>query len=164
MADYIKFFKVLALPATPEPDALYYVRGPEFAEFYVTSATGEVVGGGNSDMIKAVIADVFANLAPQPFSHGLLSPTLVLALPEDTYLQHVAMDIQQAFNGDDPTLRLRTDSGTVLLDTTQNDPTTAGLYETAPALLLPAGTEIYLEINPGFGASAGSGYLLFNFR
>lgn len=164
MADYIKFYKVLALPATPEPNALYYVKGTEFAEHYITSDTGEVINTGNSAAIRQVIADVFANLAPQPFSYGMASPSLILALPAAAYLQHVALDVQQAFDGETPSLRLVTDSGLVLIDTSQNDPTTEGLYETAPAAEIAAGAEIYLEILPGFGATQGSGYLLFSFR
>jgi hypothetical protein len=51
-----KEFKVVSLPATLQPDALYYVANGEYAEAYITDGAGHAKGIGNSAMISALIS------------------------------------------------------------------------------------------------------------
>lgn len=60
---YIKFFKVTSMPATPEPNAFYYVENGDFAESYLTDAGGVPKAVGNSAMVNSLIADALADFA-----------------------------------------------------------------------------------------------------
>lgn len=65
----LKFFKVLGLPSEPEANAVYYVIGDDFAEWYVTDADGVASPSGNSAMINALIEA--AELAPLTHNHAI---------------------------------------------------------------------------------------------
>lgn len=58
---YIKFFKVTAMPATPEANAFYLVLNDTFSESYVTSSSGVPKAVGNSAMINALIAEALSS-------------------------------------------------------------------------------------------------------
>ena len=50
----------------------------------------------------------------------------------------------------------------MLVSAEQNSTKFPATYETTPAAQLPAGTEIYLEITAGAGATTGAGKVLIN--
>lgn len=56
----IKFFKVLALPASPLPNSFYYVENGPFAEAFLTDDTGVAKKVGNSEMIEALTLNINA--------------------------------------------------------------------------------------------------------
>lgn len=60
MAD-VKFFKVNTLPATLEPDSLYFVANGVYAESYITDGTGTAKSLGNSAMINALVDQALSN-------------------------------------------------------------------------------------------------------
>lgn len=53
----LSFYKVTSLPATLEPDALYFVKNADYAESYLTDSTGSATSIGNSVMIDNLIAE-----------------------------------------------------------------------------------------------------------
>ncbi|WP_462383407.1 hypothetical protein [Pseudomonas sp. Marseille-QA0892] len=58
---HVKFYKVTSLPATLEPDALYFVANGAYAETYVTDGSGAAKGVGNTPMINSLIDAALAN-------------------------------------------------------------------------------------------------------
>lgn len=105
---------------------------------------------------------VSAVQAPILFSYGDASPRLVYTLVGNGFLSDLQLSIDTPFDGSSPSLLVRTGTGTILMDTDQNEPSLAATYETTPAVQLVAGTQIYIETVPGEGATAGSGRLLLN--
>lgn len=69
----LNFYKVLGLPSEPEANAVYYVIGDGFAEWYVTDADGVAKPSGNSAMINALIEA--AELAPLTHNHAISDVT-----------------------------------------------------------------------------------------
>lgn len=51
----LKFFKVLELPAEPEAHSFYFVKNGDFAEHYLTDASGEPHGVGNTEFIEYIV-------------------------------------------------------------------------------------------------------------
>lgn len=96
------------------------------------------------------------------FAFGDASPRVVMTLPEDAFIDELKVVVEQAFDGADPQISVRTNGAVILIGADQVDPTFAATYESTPQAQLPAGTEIILELDPGFGATAGRGRLLFN--
>ncbi len=96
------------------------------------------------------------------FGYGDASPRLIHVFDEQSLLAELQLVIQQPFDGEGATLRLRTGTGLVVMDTDQNAPALAATFETTPGAQLPAGTGLYLEIIPGAGATAGAGQVLLN--
>lgn len=56
----IKFFKVTVLPSVPVANAFYYVENGDYAEAYLTNASGVLKKVGNSEMIESLTLDVNA--------------------------------------------------------------------------------------------------------
>lgn len=106
--------------------------------------------------------DSGATLPPIPFSFGDASPRQVHLLTVQQLLVSLQVVVVTAFDGDSAALRLRTQSGDVLLDSDQAAPDFVATYEATPGAVLPAGTGIYLEITPGVGATAGAGFVVLN--
>ncbi len=48
----VSFYKVLALPATLQPNSFYYVENGDYAEGYLTDNAGVAKKLGNSEMIE----------------------------------------------------------------------------------------------------------------
>lgn len=101
-------------------------------------------------------------LPPISFGYGDATPRLIHAFDAPAMLAELQLVIQQPFDGEGATLRLRTDTGLVLMNTDQNAPDLAATFETTPAAKLPAGTLLYLDITPGAGATTGAGQILLN--
>jgi hypothetical protein len=97
-----------------------------------------------------------------PFGFGDASPSLVHTFAASAMLATLQLVIEEPFDGVGAALRLRTDDGLVLMEADQNAPGIPAMFETTPATQLPAGTAIYLEINPGAGATTGAGQVLLN--
>ncbi|GGJ65470.1 hypothetical protein [Deinococcus aquiradiocola] len=51
----LKFFQVVTLPGTLQPNAFYYVLNGSYSESYLTNSTGVAKAIGNSAMINALI-------------------------------------------------------------------------------------------------------------
>lgn len=101
-------------------------------------------------------------LPPIAFAFGDASPRLLHLLEDSGLLVSVQLIVSTPFDGEDPALRIRTQAGDVLLDSDQVAPDFAATYESTPGASLAAGTGIYLEITPGPGATAGSGFVVLN--
>jgi hypothetical protein len=56
----VKFFKVSTIPTTPLPNSFYYVENGEYAEAYLTDASGVLKKVGNSEMIENLTLDINA--------------------------------------------------------------------------------------------------------
>lgn len=98
------------------------------------------------------------------FSFGDASPRVMFTLPQDSLLSELQLIIRQPFNGVGAKLVVRTNGYIILMDEDQNLPDFPTTYETTPAAILPAGSQIVLEITPGVGATAGTGQLLLNLQ
>jgi hypothetical protein len=56
----LKFFKVLTLPNTLVPNAFYYVKNGNYAEQYLTDASGIATKVGNTQMIQELTQNINA--------------------------------------------------------------------------------------------------------
>lgn len=56
----VSFYKVLALPATLQPNSFYYVENGEYAESYLTDNSGVAKKMGNSQMIEDLTSTINA--------------------------------------------------------------------------------------------------------
>lgn len=101
-------------------------------------------------------------LPPIPFAYGDASPRLIHQLTETQLLVSLQVILTVPFNGEAPAILVRTQAGDALIDADQIEPGFPATYESTPGALLAAGTGIYLEITPGVGASAGSGFVVLN--
>jgi hypothetical protein len=100
--------------------------------------------------------------APLNFAYGDASPDVVFTPAVDCELTDLALQITTPFDGVGASLKVGTIADPALLmDTWQNDPGSACIYETSPHQALSAGTAVRLTINPGTGASQGAGQLIF---
>lgn len=98
------------------------------------------------------------------FTFGDATPRIMFTVPQACLLSEVQLIIRQPFNGAGASLLVRTNGYITLMDTDQNRPDFSATYETTPAAILPAGSQIVLEITPGAGATAGTGQLLLNLQ
>lgn len=96
------------------------------------------------------------------YAFGDASPRLLHSVDDDSVLVSVQLIVDVPFDGLGATMRVLTQGGDVLLDSDQVAANFAATYESTPAKLLTVGTGIYLEITPGAGATAGSGYVVLN--
>jgi hypothetical protein len=100
----LKFYKVTGLPSEPEANAIYYVIGDDFAEWYVTDVEGVASPSGNSAMINALIEA--ANLAPLD-GNGKLDPSVIPALKAHEFVvvanqaARLALTVEQVQIGDE---------------------------------------------------------------
>lgn len=95
------------------------------------------------------------------FAHGDAS-SVVLVLPSagPAEVLLVSLEIEEAFNGAGPTLRVGTGAQpSLLMGQDQNDPAVVATYEVAPRVELPASTQLVLSIAPGVGSTQGRGRL-----
>ena len=94
------------------------------------------------------------------FAWGDASPRTIFTVPASPALTlwRVGLLIDEPFNGVNPSVSVGdvTDAGR-LMAAGQNDPLTAGVYASNPAILYTPGDEIRISITPGAGATAGSG-------
>lgn len=96
-----------------------------------------------------------------PFSWGDASPASVVVAPSGKLVYQVQLHIYTSFDGVSPTLQVG-DVGQAdrLMSAAQNDPTETGTYSSSPAKIYGSDTSVLLTINPGTGATAGSGLLI----
>lgn len=96
------------------------------------------------------------------FSFGDVPERVMFTLPKAGFMDRLQLVVEVPYNGDTPTLAVRTGSGTMLMNSDENDPTFAATFDSTPQAQLPQGTQIILENSAGFGATAGKGRLLFD--
>lgn len=56
----VRFFKVVALPTTPVPNAFYFVQNGNYAESYLTDHEGNVKKMGNTQMVEELTKNINA--------------------------------------------------------------------------------------------------------
>ena len=97
--------------------------------------------------------------AKYPFSYGDATPKLITSIG-GAHITTAQIFIATTFNGVGAALQLG-DAGDLdrLITTQQVDPTRLGEFETNPWHFYASNTQILLTINPGSGASQGSGYV-----
>ena len=107
----VRFFKVETLPATLEPNALYYVINNDYVETYLSDNNGNAKSAGNSTMINNLINEALSgwgggvpNGSTVEFASNIAERDL-LATNATTNLMVVVIDAS-----DDPTV----DSGSAL--------------------------------------------------
>lgn len=96
-----------------------------------------------------------------PFAFGDASPRVVFTLPQEGTIPELQLTIRSPFDGANASIAVRTNTGIELIPADRNMPEYSGTYETTPVATLPAGTQILLEIDPGSGATKGTGLLTF---
>ena len=96
-----------------------------------------------------------------PFSWGDASPETITTIPSGKLIYEVQVHIQTAFDGASPQLQIG-DAGQAdrLMQAGQLDPTQEGSYSVSPAKVYGSDTDILLTIDPGGGATAGSGLVV----
>lgn len=94
------------------------------------------------------------------FSYGD-APQVIYGAGANKTIYSIQLIIAVAFNGTAPEITIG-DAGDNdrLLTAAKNDPAQIGTYEVYPNYAYGAGTDVYLYITPGAGASAGSGRVL----
>lgn len=60
MSFAVKFYKVLELPTSLQPNSLYFVENGDYAETYITDVNGVAKKVGNTDMIEYLTQDINA--------------------------------------------------------------------------------------------------------
>lgn len=100
---------------------------------------------------------------PINFAFGDATPTPVLTAAVKSEVMLVSLQIETPFNGVGAAVKLGTAASPgLLMDTWQNDPSTANTYDVVPRVALAAGTQIVLTITPGAGASQGTGQFVLS--
>lgn len=114
------------------------------------------------------------NINPQPtpgelvsgfnkvaFAYGDASPSKLFTIPAGKTVFTCIVVIQQAFNGTGATLKVGdSNQDDRLMSTDKNDPSIVAEFESNPGYTYSTPTELILTINPGSGATTGSGYVL----
>jgi hypothetical protein len=88
------------------------------------------------------------------------SPRVAATVPAGKMVLGVRLSVDVPFNGDGAQIMVGDLSQPDrLMAADQSDPTSACSYETSPTHRYGAATDILITINPGDGASAGTGLL-----
>lgn len=98
------------------------------------------------------------NSKSMSFSFGDATPAPIHTLPAGKAVIRCVLDIENAFNGAAPAISIGTmASPEAIMPVIANLPAEAGQYETNPAVKFLVPTALTLFIDPGAGASSGSG-------
>jgi hypothetical protein len=147
------------LPNTAVIEATYLYRD----NVATSSASWNVYGSGAQGPrgIDGLSASGF--ITPLSFSYGDASPAVALIVGQPSEILSVTLKIVSAFNGVGATLSLGTsaDSG-LIFSAAEVSPGTEAIFEFTPLLKCAAGTTLILSINPGAGATQGSGQVLMS--
>lgn len=105
------------------------------------------------------------NTTEPNFAFGDASPASLGTVPANKIVESVELFITEAFDGSGATLTV----GDVadpdgLMNAGQNNPAEVGAYSVAPGLTYGVDTEIFLTINPGSGATTGSGTVIVTYQ
>lgn len=103
------------------------------------------------------------SVPPISFAYGDAAG-IVYTAPSNGVFTVCRIDINTVFNGASPRIHVGiVGSIDALISYTQIDPTFVAKYEAAPDLFVTMGASVWLQIEPGAGATSGSGELLLNF-
>lgn len=120
-----------------------------------TSANVSVVG------VQGPTGASGASVPPHEFAWGNVSPALVHTVTGPSLFFRVTIRIRTAFNGVNPTISVGTLAQPELfVAASDNIPAQPGDYEVWVDRDLLAGDAIYVHVNPGFGATQGSGIVI----
>lgn len=100
-----------------------------------------------------------------PFNFGDATPKNVAIVPANKLIYSAKICISVPFNGTASTLSLG-DAGNAqrLVQTTEVDPYSEGIFETSPAYKYGSDTQVILTINQGLGCTQGSGIVVITFQ
>ncbi len=102
-------------------------------------------------------------IAPYEFAYNEASPATIYVVPALSLVSAVRIGVRTAFNGTGAALSVGIPGQpTLLMLTSDNDPTIAADYNTSADVELPGGTPIQLYTTPGFGATQGAGVVLID--
>jgi len=134
-----------------------------FAQLVWKGTTDDVPEGTSNlyytdDRVRAVLGRTIVG-----FAFGDASPRTIYAVPDDRLAFLVRLVIDTPFDGAGATLSVGTasDAG-ALMPADANDPATDTSYEFASNAELALGDSVQLTINPGSGATQGSGRLILD--
>ena len=96
------------------------------------------------------------------FSFNEPTPKVLKTLTAGRLISEINLSIRVPFDGSGASLAIGTASAPgELVASNENDPSRLLQFEFSPDVQYPAGTEIILTINPGTGATQGSGVVEF---
>ena len=99
------------------------------------------------------------------YSYGNVSPQLLATIPANKTIYQIELINQVSFNGTSPILTVGDASNySSLMNSTQNDPTMVGTYESTPSFSYSSVTPVYLSITPGSGTTQGSGLVIIRYQ
>ncbi len=100
-----------------------------------------------------------------PFSFGDATPLGLAIAPAGKIIECVTIYLNVAFDGENPTLQIGdAEQLDALMSTAEVNPTEAATYQTTPGFAYEDDTEILLSIDPGLGASQGSGLVVIEMQ
>jgi len=121
-----------------------------------TSATIPIALGDNDPRVEKE--------AHWTFSWGDATPDTVYTFRSSNIINKIILSINTEFNGTGAWIKVGDDSyNDSLMTEIQNIPSERGIYETNPIKRYSTGDNIVLTLNPGTGATSGSGELLILF-
>ena len=133
------------------------------------TAAGNAVQLDGNARLPAVDGSQLLNM-PTPtrlvhsFAYGDATPAMVGTLPAGAVISAVTLIILTAFNGVSPALAVGDDGNdSRFMTAEQNDAGEAVAYTTSPGEKLSAAVTVRLSIQPGTGATAGSGLLIVDY-
>lgn len=95
------------------------------------------------------------------FSFGDATPLVLFTAIAGKLIERITMFVESAFDGESPMLTIGdADNPTLLMDSSENDPTEEAAYQVTPNFFYESNTQVLLFINPGLGASQGSGLVV----
>ena len=148
----IRQYRVNTLPASPTPNAIYYLKTGSRYRQYLTDSAGNYIS--EDDAESSVIA-------PIGFEYNNVSPRVVYTLAEESLIKTATLSITTPFNGTGASLKVGTPAQPgLLMETAENDPSLAIEFSAEVYERVPAGTQIQITTVPGEGASAGAGLLI----
>jgi len=102
-------------------------------------------------------------IAPYEFAYNEASPATVYVVPALALVSSIRIGVRTPFNGTGAALSVGIPGQpTLLMLTSDNDPTIAADYGVFTDIELPGGTPIQLYTTPGFGATQGAGVVLID--
>lgn len=127
-------------------------------------ALAELTGKGGLRKTGEGTFDLNAGpLPPINFSYGDASPAAMTTFAVTSEVMLASLQIEQAFDGAGASLTLGTAANPAeIFDTFEVLPGEVATFEFTPRVEYPAGTALVLTINPGAGATQGSGQLVIS--
>lgn len=126
---------------------------------------GGVTNNGTANVFAASVNPEFDGVSPEEaqltFGYGDASPEFIVTVPAGKTVYNIQLVINEIFDGSNPSLTVGDDTLTVVLMTAaQNDPALVGSYSSSPSYTYGTATQVKLFIDPGAGATQGSGVVI----